>query len=162
MQHEIQRSLHDQRKLTENRTRAENIQLYRAMVGFVKRPLMWRKLCARIRNVLKMDESMIQREFVANMKTEPDENSFTLDRPSYPKARVCAIFRENLLIEVHCSSQKTDNARLIEWEYLIELPVDDLDRVSFQCEGEILSQDDVALRILAPIRDPAFEPPEST
>jgi hypothetical protein len=64
-----------------------------------------------------------------------------------------------MLIEVHYRHKRTDKAIPVEWEDRIDMPVDELDRVSFEHRGEIVSQDDVALLILAPVRDPSFRPP---
>src|SRR5580658_1027102 len=148
MRYEMQKAIQVQQTVIANRIRAEEIQLHRALVGSVKRPIMWRDLRARIEGTLERDESMIRTNIT--MRIAPDENSFTLDRSVYPKSRVHVIFQGELLIELRCSWQKTDNALPVEWDDLIELPVDDLDRVSFQHRGELISRDDAALLILAP------------
>jgi len=157
MQHEIREDLHIRQEFAAYKRRAEEIQLLRAKAGSVKRPIMWRALLKRISDRANMDDGLYRDQY--SLTVAPDGNSFKLDRSRYPKTRVHAIFRENLLIELHCSYQQSDNARAIEWEKQVEFRVDELDRVSFEHEGKLVSQDDIALLILAPVRDPEFRPP---
>jgi hypothetical protein len=161
MQEDFEQAIHAHRKLAADRQRSEEVQLHRARVGAVKRPILWRELLARIKGIVNVDEGLLAPSLAINMKIAPDRDSFVLDHPSWPKARVKAIFQGALLIEVHCSYQKTDSAIPIEWEDRIEFSVDDLDRVSFQHHGEDISQDDAARLILAPVRDPKFRPPKT-
>jgi hypothetical protein len=160
MKEEFEQALHAHRKLAADKRHAEEVQLHRARIGAVKRPIAWRELVSRISDRVKLDEGFSAPNLVIRMTTASDGNSFVLDRPTWPKARVRAIFQGDLLIELHFSYQKTDSAIPIEWEDRIELSVDDLDRLSFQHCGEDISQDDAALLILAPVRDPKFKPPK--
>ncbi len=126
----------------------------------MKRDTKWRELRQRISTTLTMQKahSAANLNLVINMKAEPDGNSFILDHPAYPKARVKASFRADLPVNVNCSYQRTENSNQVDWEYTIEFFVDELDEVHFQHEGKILSNDEVALLILGPVRDPSFTP----
>jgi hypothetical protein len=144
-------------KLAADKRHSEEMQLHRARVGSVKRPVAWNKLRARIENAINMDRVMLHA--LSKMTVAPDKNSFVLDRAAYPKARTRVVFN-SFLIQLRCSYQKTDDSDPVEWEDQIELQLDELDRVLFQYRGEIISQDDAALMITAPMRDPAFSPPK--
>jgi hypothetical protein len=122
---------------------------------------MWNRLRDRIQRVVNGDRAMFpdRPNVVSKMTVAADKNSFVLDRAAYPKARTRAVFQPPL-IQIQHSYQKTDDSDPVEWEERIELQLDELDRVLLQHHGEVISEDDAALMILAPTRDPAFAPPK--
>ena len=140
---------------------AEEMHLHRGRVGSVKRPVVWNKIRRRIQGVVTADEALFHPRLnvASKMTVAPDNNGFTLDRAAYPKARTNVVF-QSPLIQIQHSYQKTDDSDSVEWEDQIELQLDNLDRVLLQHHGEIISEDDAALMILAPTRDPAFQPPK--
>jgi hypothetical protein len=159
MQGDFNAAREAEQRLAADRRHAEEMQLHRAKVGSVKRPIAWRKLRERIQGVIGVDRALFvaRPNVVSKMTVAADGNSFVLDRAAYPKARTRAVF-QNPLIQLQCLYQKTDDSDAVEWEDEIELQLDELDRVLLQHRGEIISEDDTALIILAPTRDPTFTP----
>jgi hypothetical protein len=147
--------------LADNRKHAEKLQLHRERIASVKRPIKWRALRERIGGTLFAQASLAEGNpnLMITMTTPgSDSNSFILNHPAFPKARVNVSFRDELLIEAECSWQKNDGSDPTNWSEIIDFEVDERDNLHFRHKGEIVSDDDVARLLLAPVRDPAFKP----
>src|ERR1035438_8400616 len=116
MQSEFNDAREAEQQLEANRRHAEEMQLHRAKVGSVKRPVAWRKLRERIQGVIGVDRALfVSRPNVASkMTVAPDGNGFVLDHAAYPKARTRVAFQPPL-IQIQCSYQKTDDSDSVEW-----------------------------------------------
>ena len=137
------------------------MQVHCGAVASVKRPIKWKELRGKISLAIVM-----QKEFAKsnpNLRIDlidtPDKTGFVLNHPAYPQAKVKVNFLDGQLIEISCTYKKTDDADSRHWEDRLGFHIDDRDQIHFTNKGDIISDDDAALLILAPVRDPGFQPP---
>jgi hypothetical protein len=126
----------------------------------VKRAAMWRALLICVRNRITLHQSLHGGRPEVMLQVADGDQAFVIRKPDFPHVTVECRFLGERRIDIVFHHRQTDNAEPVTWEEYLDFHVDELDRVQFQHNGELLiGEEEACGMVLRPALDPSFKPP---